>query len=522
MVVIKSLEDRRLKIQHDLDLARPRGERNRLGQFATPGDLATEIVTLAKTHSRGRRAIRFLDPAFGTGAFYSALLGCFPESRIERAVGYEIDPYYGDAAARLWKGTPLKLIMEDFTRTKSPAEENAKANLIICNPPYVRHHHLGVDDKRRLREASSRSSAVELNALAGLYCHFISLAHAWMAEDALALWLIPSEFMDVNYGTPLKEYLLNRVTLLGIHRFDPEAVQFDDALVSSAVVSFRNRPPEPDHAVEFSFGGSLLKPTTTKTLLRGVLRADMKWSGLVFASARRGNGSTLSDLFAIKRGIATGANDFFILPERKVQELGLPTLFTRPILPSPRHLRTDRIESDSAGNPLLDNRLFLLSCQVPERLVQEKYPPLWHYLQTGIAKGVAGRYLCQHRSPWYSQEERDPARLLCTYMGRTGRDKGAFRFILNHSRAIAANVYLMLYPKAPLARLLQEEPTLLGLVWEALRLIPAEALTRVGRVYGGGLHKLEPNELAEAPADTVLTVLPKGFVRTDRQLALSW
>jgi hypothetical protein len=522
MIAAESLEDQRLRIQHDLDLARPRGERNRLGQFATPGELAMEIVALARILLRGEGAIRFLDPAFGTGSFYSALLQSFPENRIETAVGYEIDAYYGNPAAGLWKGTPLELALEDFTQAKPPAKESDKANLIICNPPYVRHHHLGAEYKRRLREASSRSSAIELNSLAGLYCHFISLAHAWMAQDALALWLVPSEFMDVNYGAPLKEYLLNRVTLLGIHRFDPEAVQFDDALVSSAVVSFRNRPPKPDHAVEFTFGGSLLKAAITKSVLRSALLPKAKWSGVVFGFEEKKNGTKLSDLFVIKRGIATGANNFFILPESKVQELELPILFTKPILPSPRHLRTDRVESDNAGNPLLDNRLFLLNCQVPEDVVQEKYPALWRYLQTGIREGVAGRYLSQHRSPWYSQEERDPAPLLCTYMGRTGKDKGAFRFILNHSRAIAANVYLMLYPKAPLARLLQQEPSLLGLVWEALQAIPGEALTRVGRVYGGGLHKLEPNELAEAPADTVLSVLPKGFARTGRQLAMSW
>jgi len=107
-------------------------------------------------------------------------------------------------------------------------------------------------------------------------------------------------------------------------------------------------------------------------------------------------------------------------------------------------------------------------------------------------------------------------------MGRTGEHKGAFRFILNHSQAIAPNVYLMLYPKPNLARIIQGNPDLLKAVWAALRKIPSEALTGVGRVYGGGLHKMEPKELAEAPANAVLSVVPKAAPFRGRQMALPW
>jgi adenine-specific DNA-methyltransferase len=94
--------------------------------------------------------------------------------------------------------------------------------------------------------------------------------------------------------------------------------------------------------------------------------------------------------------------------------------------------------------------------------VKAKYPSLWEYLQAGIRQGIGDRYLCKHRSPWYSQENRPPSPFLCTYMGRQDTGKGRpFRFILNHSRAIATNVYLMLYPKPALAKALSGKPELL-------------------------------------------------------------
>lgn len=75
-----------------------------------------------------------------------------------------------------------------------------------------------------------------------------------------------------------------------------------------------------------------------------------------------------------------------------------------------------------------------------------------------------------------------------------------FRFILNQSKAIAANVYLMLYPKAWMRKAFQENEGLAEQVWQAFRSIPVDVLVGEGRVYGGGLHKLEPKELLNAPA----------------------
>jgi hypothetical protein len=96
-------------------------------------------------------------------------------------------------------------------------------------------------------------------------------------------------------------------------------------------------------------------------------------------------------------------------------------------------------------------------------------------------------------------------------MGRlTHKSQSPFRFILNYSKATAANVYLLLHPKRDLAALLTDNPELYRKVWKALSSITAEMLMGEGRIYGGGLHKLEPKELANVPADPVLKVLPDG------------
>jgi hypothetical protein len=186
-------------------------------------------------------------------------------------------------------------------------------------------------------------------------------------------------------------------------------------------------------------------------------------------------------------------------------------------LPSPRNLEVDEIIADDDGLPQIKHPRLLLDCNEPQAEVRDKYPTLWDYFQQGIEQGVDQRYLCRHRDPWYSQENRPAAPFLCTYMGRRhGNHDAPFRFILNHSRATAANVYLLLYPKPPLAKLLAENPKLRQSVWQSLSSITAKILTNQGRIYGGGLHKMEPKELANVPADLVLASMPKEF-RIDRQ-----
>ena len=145
-------------------------------------------------------SIRFLDPAFGTGAFYSALLECFSDVHLNWARGYEIDPHYGNETVKLWDDTRLDLRIVDFTKSNPPNAEQDKANFLICNPPYSRHHHLSSDEKLRLQRLASQITGIKGSQLSGLYCYFMLISHGWLADDGLACWLVPSEFMDVNYG----------------------------------------------------------------------------------------------------------------------------------------------------------------------------------------------------------------------------------------------------------------------------------------------------------------------------------
>src|SRR5260370_30108473 len=198
------IEIRRQSEQHHLDRFADEKQRNRLGQFATPLSLAIEIMQAVWRKWRRRKVpIRFLEPALGTGAFYSALQKVFPSDSIEKAEGIEIDAALAKSASSLWRETALKVIEGDFTK-QEPVPGEKRFNLLVTNPPYVRHHHMARDDKERLAKKLLRELGLKGGGLSGLYLYFFLLADSWLDNNAISAWLIPSEFMDVNYGPAVK------------------------------------------------------------------------------------------------------------------------------------------------------------------------------------------------------------------------------------------------------------------------------------------------------------------------------
>src|ERR1035438_7760828 len=89
-IASQSTEERRLQEQTRLDLLKSAPERNKWGQFATPPALSLSLARYA--HGlMAKTPVRFLDPAIGTGSFFSAALQAFGQKRLAAATGVELD-----------------------------------------------------------------------------------------------------------------------------------------------------------------------------------------------------------------------------------------------------------------------------------------------------------------------------------------------------------------------------------------------------------------------------------------------
>lgn len=496
------IEGRRLVFQRTIDATRLAPERNLLGQFATPLALATEITARALSHVSPETPISMLEPACGTGAFFSAVSIIVNRERIARCCGVEVDPSFSAAARELWEAEKVEIHTADFFDFAARREEKQHFNLLCANPPYVRHHHLPAERKRALQSRIAAELGLSTSGLTGLYVYFILLSDALLAEGAVAAWLIPSEFLVVNYGAPLREYLRTKVTLLEVFQFDPEEVQFDDALVSSCVVIYRKSSPPPDHSVLFRYGGSCAEAAHERQLTVKDLGHQSRWhiAPVDPAVPVPLETATVGDLFTVRRGIATGANQFFVLTREQSVEYGLPLEILRPVLTSPRQLTGEIIEGDEQGFPRVPEPLVLLDCTSAPKELAKQFPSAWKYLEQGREQGVSDGYLCRNREPWYLQEQRPAPPYLVSYMGRsTSKRDTPIRFFLNRSQATATNGFLCLYPKTVLESALKDHPEREAELLRLLNAISADTFRRIGRSYGGGLHKVEPSELLRLP-----------------------
>lgn len=495
MELVGQLAEARLRAQAAFESQKPRNVRNREGQFGTPPELARHVVSTALGFFGKRKSIRFIEPGFGTGAFLCALYEQVGPEAVELAVGYETDAQLVRMSREIYADMDVEVKLEDFTLAEPPRSEGEKFDLLICNPPYTRHHHIPTERKKEMQAVVEWRCGRKISGLAGMHAWFLVLGAQWLKPDGIAAWLVPGECCKVGYAEEIRRFLVEDVQLLYVECFDPRHVQFYDALVSSMIVVFANRRPRGNERVQFvvhdtETGGRRVGFTDIDALRRGNV-----WDfGSPRSAHRSGQYVRVGELFEVRRGIATGCNDFFVLDVQKAEAEKIEPEFLVPVLPPPKKLSVEEITSTLDGFPTNVPFRLLIRCDAPFEEVERRAPGLARYLETGRARGIPERYLCRRRAPWYRQEERPAAPLVCTYMAR------AFRVVLNWSDATCLNTYLMLYPKYIESRGFEVTRELRDPIRRALE-------HTAGRTYGGGLRKLEPAELADVPMEVPRSVL---------------
>ncbi|MEW6181104.1 MAG: N-6 DNA methylase [Chloroflexota bacterium] len=478
----------------------------KFGQFFTPFSIAHFMAKWVISNPQCRT---ILDPAVGLGIFFRAILK-EAASNSYQLIGYDIDPQVLKKARALfqdYKDYEIRLINRDYMFN----DWNNRYDGIICNPPYQRFQNYK-NRNEILAEFQSRLG-LSLSGLTNLHTLFLLKSVNQLSENGRAAYILPSEFLNADYGVFIKRNLIKYKSLKYVIVFDFTENLFDNVITTSCILLFDNSADI--KTIEFIAVKSLddlaylesqfpLYPnikTSGKAVLYEDLDESIKWR----AYYQKQNGSKYKNLVPlltygkVVRGIATGDNDYFTFSEQKKREFEIEDRYLLPCLTKANQASSYFFTQEDFEKLRASwKNIYLLN------ITDVTSPAIRRYIQLGEKLGVHKKYLTSHRTPWYAIENRPPAPILVTVFNRNG-----LRFVRNEANVRNLTCFHCFY--------------LDMFAMEKIDILMAYLMTDVAREifndnrreYGDGLEKFEPNDLNNAkvidlqaiPQDTSQEVL---------------
>ena len=461
--------------------------RRALGAVYTPSPIVEAMVEWAEAEP-GPPPERIVDPGSGSGRFFMLAAKVFPHARL---VAAEIDPLAvrmlrANAAAA---GFADRLTVHAGDYRTLPLAPIAGRTLFIGNPPYVRHHQIAPDAKTWFA-ASARRYGLRASKLAGLHIHFFLRTQELARPGDFGAFITASEWLDVNYGSVLRQLLAGSLGGTALHVLDPQANPFGETMATGAIVCFRVGDRPPTLTVRNGVSLSGLKPLSAgRAIPWNKVVATERWSHLLRPMRSHAVGTAeLGELFRVHRGQVTGCNAVWIAgPEAH----RLPNRFLFPAITRAAELffAGENIAISDHLRRVIDLPTDLDTLVAPDRERVEAFLA-WARLQDAHVG-----YVARNRAAWWSVGLREPAPLLCTYMARRPP-----AFVRNTAGARNINISHGLYPREPMDD---------AFLVQTIRYLRGSVGIADGRTYAGGLVKYEPGEVARLRIPTTFEAIER-------------
>lgn len=451
--------------------------RKQFAQFFTPYPIAK---FMAQWVLGNQNCKNILDPAFGLGVFARALLEINPTLSIK---GFDIDEKVLEKASELMGEQNVLLHHHDYMFN----DWDNRYDGIICNPPYLKFHDY--DNKSALQEIKHRLNC-PLTGFTNLYSLFLIKSAHQLKEGGRAAYIVPSEFMNSDYGKSVKSYLKENGALRYVIVFDFEGNIFDGALTTSSILLFSN---DNQASVEFIVIKTTNELSPLELKLRqyptsigkkvdfSELKPEVKWRSYYQDLNAVGykNILPLSSYGKVVRGIATGANNYFTFNLDKQKQHSIKDEFLLPCITKSNHV-SDSFFTKHHLKELKNNgkNIFLLNAK------DTNDANVKSYIRLGEENDIHKKHLTSHRNPWYILENRPPSPIWVSVFNRKG-----LRFIRNEAGISNLTTFHCMY----LNMFASHRADLLFAY--LLTDVSRQIFNDNRREYGNGLEKFEPNDL---------------------------
>jgi adenine-specific DNA-methyltransferase len=468
--------------------------RKKYAQFFTPEPVAKIMIDWIMNKSNVQS---LLEPAFGLGVFSRLILKQKNDLNI---TSFDVDPIIFEIAKQNFNNySNISYFLEDYLFN----DWNNKYDTIICNPPYFKFHDY--ENKKTLEEIKKRLK-IDLSGFTNIYTLFLLKSIYQLKDDGRAAYIIPSEFLNSDYGKLVKEYLIKSQTLKHIILFNFEEKVFDDALTTSAIILLEKS----NSADKISFSNikdiEELKaypnvPTFDYKVEK--LNPHIKWR--TYYSVQ--NSKKYKDLIPFRnaakvvRGIATGANDYFIFNSSKAHEYKIDNNYLLPCITKSKDVTSPFFTKENFENLIKkDAYVYLI-----DACVKDTDTNISEYIKIGEKKGINKKYLTSKRTPWFSLENRPPSPIWVGVFNRNG-----LKFIRNEANIRNLTTFHCIYPNSNLFYKINIDLLFAYLLTD----VANQIFNDNRREYGDGLKKFEPNDLNNA----LMLDLSKLDIETENEI----
>lgn len=451
------------------------------GSYYTPQKTVRFIYDYLQQHHKSIKSI--LEPSAGDGRF----IQLFSQSNsVDNIVGVELYQEKVEAINEQISSPKVTVIASDFLEYITVCK--SQFDLVVGNPPYINIKNM---DKKFLEAARSLCQVLKLpeNLIQNAWVAFVIAATQLLSKNGTVFFVLPIEFLQVQYAEKLRGFLEKKFNTIHILSFEER--MFPEIEQEACLVYLTNENQGLPYILYRQYkklNGHV--PTLESRIERN--KPLKKWSNAVLSDEEidllnqiENQYVTIAKLADSAPGIVTGANNKFILTKEEVEQYECAQ-FVKPIISkgvmakNKFEVNPDLIsELASKGKKVY---LLDLAGTKPEELPGS----LKNYLslvatteRNGIE--IQKSYKCSKRNPWYGVPIVKSGQViffkrydLCPRISTNPAEI--------YTTDIAYN--LRLYENI-------EPESLVFCFYNSLTLAQCEF---VGRYYAGGVSELTPNE----------------------------
>ena len=368
-------------------------DNKKTGSFYTPVSLIEYMTSYVINRIKPRT---ILEPSAGDGRFVNELKKF--NSNISLV---EIDKTKSDLLYKRF-GNQHNVVCDDFIHFSLFSDDTY--DLIIGNPPYIAKKNINknqIDNSKQIADLFN----LDYSVIQNLWVSFVLSSINLLSESGAIFFVLPFEFLQVQYAEKLRSFLETKFNTIEIITFEDRV--FNEIEQDVCLVYLTNEKSEKPY-IKYTTLDSVKKQNIVFSSIIERNKPLKKWSNCILndeetdgliSIANKFN--TISKFGDISPGIVTGANAFFVLTNNEINQFDLPEKHIIEIVTKSSHIPSLLVLENRDYESVVDNDL-------PTKLLNltdYKYNEFSYSLKKHIAMGkneqINERFKCRNRKRWY-------------------------------------------------------------------------------------------------------------------------